>query len=350
MTTETVIDAARERMRSNPHISDEIMFSPDITSIAPISKTLVEVTGVESSWISWNALGSHLQSVLSEEASRSTSCAVHTVHPSNIMALSVSENETARIAIRRLLTAGAWTSVLITARKGSTVMIDAHSPYISDTAYGSTMVLVDIQPNASVMWNGRILGNKTFHAIEYITHVADGGNFQHTECITGCASVRSRVSAHLAGSGSRIVARRGCVGNRNERYDVGMRAIHTAPDTVSDLLSKAVLGGASQSYCSGMLRMNKDAPGAIGAQRMETLLLSSDAEALAVPGMEVDVDNVQCTHGAAVSHIRDDDLFYLRSRGISRKDAISLIAAGFIQDMFCTDISKTVSDAVEEEL
>ncbi len=348
MNANILIHTAQERIRKHPRFIQRLISPLDAASVTPVTEPRMSVEGIQPSFVLWNDVHARLSNIIQKEISAHTSSAVHVVHSSGVISLSIPENTTARIRIQQLLTAGAWTSVLITAREGSTVMIESSSPFISGVSYGSTMVLFDIHKNASVTWNGLIEGCNGPHTVARIAHVADGGMLNHTECLMGCTSVRDYISTYLVGGRSQVSARRACIGKKNEQYDLGMEAVHIAPNTVSDLQSKGVLGGRSRSLCSGMVRMERQASGAAGIQSMETLLLSSESEADVVPSMEVEIDDVKCTHRATVSRVRDDDLFYLQSRGMPRKTATQLIAEGFVKDVIPESIAHAVSDAVEE--
>jgi Fe-S cluster assembly protein SufD len=104
---------------------------------------------------------------------------------------------------------------------------------------------------------------------------------------------------------------------------------HLAPRTTSDLLFKGALKDSSRSVWQGMIYV---APGAVktdGYQANRNLVLSQQARADSIPGLEILADDVRCTHGATVGKIDPDSVFYLLSRGIPYPDAERLIVEGF---------------------
>ncbi len=104
---------------------------------------------------------------------------------------------------------------------------------------------------------------------------------------------------------------------------------HVAPDTTSDLLFKGALKDHSRSVWQGMIYVAPGAQKTDGYQANRNLVLSQSARADSIPGLEIMADDVRCTHGATVGKIDADQVFYLRSRGISYDEAERLIVEGF---------------------
>ena len=104
---------------------------------------------------------------------------------------------------------------------------------------------------------------------------------------------------------------------------------HLAPHTTSDLLFKGALEDKSRSVWQGMIHVAPGAQRTDGYQANRNLVLSKQARADSIPGLEIQADDVRCTHGATVGKIDENELFYLLSRGIPDRDARRLIVEGF---------------------
>lgn len=104
---------------------------------------------------------------------------------------------------------------------------------------------------------------------------------------------------------------------------------HNAPNTTSDLLFKGALKDRSRSVWQGMIYVAPGAQKTDGYQANRNLVLSRQARADSIPGLEILADDVRCTHGATVGKIDEEQVFYLLSRGIPYKDAERLIVEGF---------------------
>ncbi len=104
---------------------------------------------------------------------------------------------------------------------------------------------------------------------------------------------------------------------------------HLAPHTTSDLLFKGALKGQSRSVWQGMIYVAKGAEKTDGYQANRNIVLDEGARADSIPGLEILADDVRCTHGATVSRLEQEPLFYLRTRGIPDIDAARLLVEGF---------------------
>lgn len=119
--------------------------------------------------------------------------------------------------------------------------------------------------------------------------------------------------------------------NGNQHLDHDTQQNHFAPHTTSDLLFKGALQDRSRSVWQGMIYVAPGAQKTDGYQANRNLTLSPQARADSIPGLEIMADDVRCTHGATVGKIDEEQLFYLLSRGIPRKEAIRLIVEGFFE-------------------
>jgi Fe-S cluster assembly protein SufD len=115
----------------------------------------------------------------------------------------------------------------------------------------------------------------------------------------------------------------------NQHLDYDSQQNHLAPNTTSDLLFKGALVDQSRAVWQGMVYVAPDAQKTDGYQANRNLILSHKAHADSIPGLEILADDVRCTHGATIGKIDQDQIFYLRSRGIPKVEAERLIVEGF---------------------
>lgn len=115
----------------------------------------------------------------------------------------------------------------------------------------------------------------------------------------------------------------------NQHLDYDSQQNHLAPYTTSDLLFKGALIDQSRAVWQGMIYVAPGAQKTDGYQANRNLILSREARADSIPGLEILADDVRCTHGATVGKIDRDQVFYLRSRGITKLEAERLIVEGF---------------------
>ncbi len=114
-----------------------------------------------------------------------------------------------------------------------------------------------------------------------------------------------------------------------QHLDHDTRQNHLAPHTTSDLLFKGALTGRSRSVWRGMVHVAPGAQQADGYQANRNLMLSPQARADSIPGLEILADDVRCTHGATVGQLEEEPIYYLMSRGLPRGDAERVAVDGF---------------------
>jgi len=123
------------------------------------------------------------------------------------------------------------------------------------------------------------------------------------------------------------------ISDHDQHFDFDTQQNHFESNTTSDLLFKGALKGKSKSVWQGMIHVAPNAKGADGYQKSSTLILSRDAKASAIPGLEILNNDVKCSHGATISNISPDELFYLQTRGVSRDEGEKLLLRGFFSQI-----------------
>ena len=121
---------------------------------------------------------------------------------------------------------------------------------------------------------------------------------------------------------------------------------HVAPHCRSDFLYKAALQDKSRTVWRGMIKVDPEAQKTDGYQRNDNLLLSNQARADAIPGLEIEADDVRCTHGATTGRVDDELIFYAQCRGFTRREAVRLIVTGFFQQVFDRITIESVREAL----
>jgi Fe-S cluster assembly protein SufD len=149
----------------------------------------------------------------------------------------------------------------------------------------------------------------------------------------GSARGKVRMETKLAGPGSEARVTGGYAGGPGQHLDFDTIQEHAAPNTNSDLAFRGVLAAGSTAVWRGMIKVDPGAQQTDAFQESRNLLLSTEAHADAIPGLEILADDVRCTHAAAIAQIDKDQLFYLTSRGLDPAAAKSLIIEGFLESL-----------------
>ncbi|MFN8133451.1 MAG: Fe-S cluster assembly protein SufD [Solirubrobacteraceae bacterium] len=149
----------------------------------------------------------------------------------------------------------------------------------------------------------------------------------------GSARGKVRMETKLAGAGSSAKVTGAYTGHGRQHLDFDTTQEHAAPNTVSDLAFRGLLNGRSTAVWRGMIRVDPGAQQTDAFQECRNLLLSKRAHADAIPGLEIEANDVRCTHAAAIAQIDPEQLYYLQSRGIPEAMAKRLVIEGFLQEL-----------------
>ena len=176
-------------------------------------------------------------------------------------------------------------------------------------------------------------GPKTVVFSHQHARIAGGAKLVTLNFGAGASLAKSDVEVELLGRGAEsdmlgLVFARG-----GQQFDYHTLQGHRATDTRSDLLFKSALDGHAHSVYTGVIVIEKGAQRSDAYQANRNLLLAEGARADTEPKLEIEADDVRCTHGATVGPIDADQLFYLASRGMDREIASRLIVEGFFQDV-----------------
>jgi Fe-S cluster assembly protein SufD len=136
------------------------------------------------------------------------------------------------------------------------------------------------------------------------------------------------------------------VAEAGQEFDQRTLQIHEAPNTKSDLLYKNALRGTAKTIFSGLIVVDPDAQKTDAYQSNRNLMLSDEAEACSLPGLEIQANDVRCTHGATSSRIDPEQEFYLQSRGIAKEQADELLTFGFFEEV----LARLTNDDLHEAL
>jgi len=162
--------------------------------------------------------------------------------------------------------------------------------------------------------------------------------------------VRGESLSHLRGAGGRSDMLSISTAEGSQFFDQRTLQIHEAPNTASDLLYKNSLNDTARTVFTGLIRVDSGAHKTDAYQKVRNLLLSDDAEANSAPGLEIEADDVRCTHGATSGQVDIEELFYLLSRGIPLRAAQRLVVFGFLNEVTERIPNEPIRELLREKL
>ena len=166
-----------------------------------------------------------------------------------------------------------------------------------------------------------------------ISTAADQATLMSGIAAFGARYARLRVDSRLTGRGATGNLVAAYYGDGNQVHDFRVFQHHDARDTRSDLLFKGAQDDASGSIYTGLIHIHPDGSGSNAFQTNRNIKLSPDAWAWSVPNLEIENNNVHCSHASTVSPADEDQQFYLASRGVPPVAADRLIVAGFFDEV-----------------
>jgi Fe-S cluster assembly protein SufD len=170
----------------------------------------------------------------------------------------------------------------------------------------------------------------------------------------GASVTRVDLNAKLLGPGANSDMLGLYFGDGTQHFDFNTSQDHIEPHTGSDLLYKGALDGDSRAVFRGIIRVHKDAQRTDAYQTNRNLLLSRGARADSLPNLEIEADDVKCSHGATVGELDSEAKFYLMSRGLDRVQAERLVVLGFLGEVLAKlplgGVVEKVTRVIEEKL
>ena len=179
----------------------------------------------------------------------------------------------------------------------------------------------------------QLLGGRAWQLGNQVSRVGKDATLRSMTVALGGHYARERTDSVLEGPGADSELLAAFFGAGDQMHDLRTVQHHAAPHTRSDLLFKGAVANKSHSVYSGLIRVEKGARGTNAFQTNRNLVLSEGAQADSVPTLEIEDNDVRCSHASTVGPIDESQLFYLESRGVPTHAAERLIALGFMEDV-----------------
>ena len=181
--------------------------------------------------------------------------------------------------------------------------------------------------------NVQQLGRQVWQIAYQASRVGRDATLDSSSVALGGDYARVRTDSAVSGKGATSNLLAVYFGDGSSMHDFRTMQDHVAPATTSDLLFKGAVRDEAKSVYSGLIRVRKEAAGTNAFQTNRNLVLSEGAHVESVPNLEIEANDVRCSHASAVGPIDDEQRFYLESRGIGPEVAERLIVLGFFGEV-----------------
>lgn len=226
-------------------------------------------------------------------------------------------------------------TLIVAEQNSQVVFIDSHaSRDLGGHAFVDGAVEIFTGEGSKVQYIGLQEYGRSVHQYAMKrTALKKGSSFLSCEVSLGGSICRNNIEAMLDEAGTFVELLGLYFPSGEQRMEFNTLQNHAAPHATSDLLYKGALNGNARTVFEGLIRVHPGAQKTNAYQANRNMLLSKGSRADSIPQLEIEANDVRCTHGATVGPISEDELFYLLSRGIPREEAVRLLVLGFFSEV-----------------
>jgi len=188
--------------------------------------------------------------------------------------------------------------------------------------------------------------DNTYNLSAHCAFLSSEANYNSFSLVKGGVFTRSETHAYLNGSNANLNLNGVYISGKKQHHDLTTAIYHDVPNCTSKQIVRGVLGGSSSGVFQGKVRVAPNAQKTDGQQMSNAILLSENAKANAKPELEIYADDVVCAHGATVGELDDNQLFYLKSRGIPENKARQMLIRAFLKDIINESVDNQYHDYI----
>lgn len=229
---------------------------------------------------------------------------------------------------------GQFERTLIVAEEGSSIhyVEGCTAPILSEDSLHAGVVEVIVKKGARVRYStAQNWSKNVFNLVTKRAFVEEEGTIEWVSGSLGSKVAMLYPSSFLRGKGARADHLLLSLAGEGQVLDTGVKVFHQAPHTSSQILAKSISRRGGKTVFRGLLQVAEGAKGAKGHMRCDALLLDRDSQTETLPNLKIEEKEVSIGHEATVGKVGEEQLFYLRSRGLSETEATSMIVNGFIE-------------------
>jgi Fe-S cluster assembly protein SufB/Fe-S cluster assembly protein SufD len=179
----------------------------------------------------------------------------------------------------------------------------------------------------------QVMDQSTINFSTRRTDIAQDGKINWYLGLFGAMLSRYRIDYYLNGTGASANDSEVIFGNNEQSFDLSANVNHEKPATEGRVIEKSILKNKSKSLFKGMIRIKEKAVKSQSFLSGRSILLDKDAKSDSIPGLEIFTNDVKATHSASVAQVDEEQIYYLGTRCLSRKEAERIIVEGFVEPL-----------------
>ena len=329
----SAIDFSSALSSIHPAPDDEIMHDPSIKvlSLAEASRTYPEAKGMLA------------------DPTTGKFASLHQAFFNNSLVIIAPKHVCGTVKIHTILRQTRVDNILVIAEEGSTLVITMTetADSIQGKMFQSQQVQILAKEKSTVTFiSSQDHNEETYHFSNRYASLGKDAALTWVDFTLGSRFSQVNTTTALDAEGASCKNWGACFGSNMQQFDIHASAIHNASHSSSDMLLKAVLDKQAKTIYRGLIRIPLGSSGCNGYQKDDTLLLSDKAEADTLPDLEISNNEVRCSHGATISNLNPEQLFYMTSRGMDEAAAKQMLIEGFLEPI----ISKLKDERMENQL
>ncbi|MBN2013104.1 Fe-S cluster assembly protein SufD [candidate division KSB1 bacterium] len=245
--------------------------------------------------------------------------------------------------------------VLIILERGSKVRLQHFIRSLDmDERLRNAVVSINVADGASLEYTEiQNLNSETYNFLNGNISIGRDASVHTLVAAFGSKLTKHVLTSDLIGTGAHAKLQGIYFADQYQHIDLETLQQHEAPHATSNLLYKGAVKDRAHAIYQGMIKVYPDAQLTDAYQMNKNLLLNDQAHADSIPSLEIEANDVKCSHGSTVGKVNDEELFYLMSRGLSATDAKQMIVTGFFEDILNDqpqDVRELLSASIEKEL
>jgi len=218
----------------------------------------------------------------------------------------------------------------------------------NNLVFTSNVTDINVSKGASLSFNCFIKGStNNIHVNNIHGAVHNDSKFNNTTIINALGQVRAENRMGLLGENASTKIDMLLLGSKDALLEGLTKVKHAKKNSTSDQKARIILNENSKATFQGKIRVNKESDGALANMSSKSLLLSNKSRVNSKPELEILADDVKCSHGVTVGNLSLEQMFYLRSRGISEKEARKLLVSAF-GNIIIEDLSRNFIDRAKK--
>lgn len=196
-------------------------------------------------------------------------------------------------------------------------------------------------------------GDRVQHFVRHELRAQKDAHIQYSLLDVGGAKGQARVECICSEPGSHIELDQGVFGQESQHFDSWICSRHDVPDSKTTINHSTIMDGRSKAIFNGLIWVTPQAFRTEALQKNKNMMLSSRASVESLPKLQIALDEVQVSHGSSTSYFDEEQIFYLQSRGLERKEAETLLLWGFaeplVQKLPTQSLQNRLRKAIQEK-